>query len=236
VDAKIAGGSGNYSFTNIHYYPSAAVLFGSEAQGGYEYPGKFYAGRKQFTVHQGKFDTCAECHMGAKGKKSVVGHNVRTPNPADCVECHGDDVSQPFPGRDPNLFRFEGIRPRSVPDYDGDGDTSESLHAEINGLEVLLYAQMKLYSKNMLGKAIAYDSHSYPYFFNDTNGNGVVDPAEANRSNGFRFDASLLKAAYNYQLSRKEPNGFVHNSMYVAQLLTDSIQDLGGNISAMTWR
>ena len=29
---------------------------------------------------------------------------------------------------------------------------------------------------------------------------------------------------------------FIHNARYVAQLLVDSIQDLGGNIAPYTWR
>jgi hypothetical protein len=38
----------------------------------------------------------------------------------------------------------------------------------------------------------------------------------------------MLKAAYNFQMSKKEPNGFIHNPIYIAQLLIDSTKDLGG--------
>jgi hypothetical protein len=46
----------------------------------------------------------------------------------------------------------------------------------------------------------------------------------------------MLKAAYNYQLSLKEPHGYIHNPIYVAQLLIDSIVDLGGNQADYPWR
>ena len=45
-----------------------------------------------------------------------------------------------------------------------------------------------------------------------------------------------MKAAYNYQVSLKEPHGFIHNSLYVAQILVDSIEHLGGDVSKYTWR
>ena len=46
----------------------------------------------------------------------------------------------------------------------------------------------------------------------------------------------MLKAAYNYHMSIKEPHCFIHNALYVAQLLVDSIQDVGGNVAPYTWR
>ncbi len=235
VDAKIAGGSGNYTFTNIHYFPVAAVLFGTEAKGGYEYSGKTYVGRKLFLNHGDQFDTCIECHMGTKGAPSGISHNVHKPNPVDCVICHGRDDSQPYPGRDPAKFKFSGIRPGSTPDYDGDGNVTESIKAEIQGLEATLYYRLQAHAR-AVGKPLIYDSHAYPYFFNDKNANGLSDPGEAIYPNRYRFNANLLKAAYNYQVSRKEPHGYIHNSMYVAQLLVDSIVDLGGSAAPYTWR
>jgi hypothetical protein len=235
VDNSIAASAGPYYFTNIHYFPTAAVLFGYEVHGGYEYPGKVYAGRNTYPNHMGKFDTCVECHMGTMGENANKSHNVARPNKANCVDCHGQDVSQPYPGADPAKFMFSGIRPGSMPDFDGDGNTGESLKAEIQGLEAALYAKIQAYGF-AIGKPVIYDSHAYPYFFNDKNGNGLVNPGEAIYPNRYKFDAKLLKAAYNYQMSRKEPNGFIHNPTYVAQLLVDSIGDLGGNVAPYTWR
>ncbi|MCX5895552.1 MAG: hypothetical protein NTZ51_06960 [Proteobacteria bacterium] len=78
---------------------------------------------------------------------------------------------------------------------------------------------------------------TYPYFFNDTNGNGKEDPGEVTFANRYvDLDAEMLKAAYNYQTSIKEPAGYIHNAKYIAQLLVDSIGALGGDVSTYTWR
>jgi hypothetical protein len=242
LDNKINGSAGPYSFTNIHYYPVGAIMFGTEAQGGYEFAGKSYAGRRYWPNHNNQFDTCVQCHMGSdsprqKESGDFSDHNVVTPNPADCVYCHGQDVSQPHPGANPAQFKFSGIRPASTPDYDGDGNISEPLADEIKSLEMALYAQIQDYGFSVLGVTVAYDTNSYPYFFGDTNGNGVVDPAEATRTNGFtKFDAPLLRAAFNFHASKKEPHAYIHNSRYIAQLLVDSIEHLGGNIAVYSWR
>lgn len=242
IDRKTSSSAGPYTFTNIHYYPAAAVLFGSEVHGGYEFEGKLYAGQQTFPNHNGKFDTCIECHMSSKGlcddcNKPYCNHSVEKPNPEDCVFCHGQDVSQPNPGADPAKFKFSGIRPGSIPDFDEDSNLRESIEDEIQGLEEALYAQIQHYATNTLNAPIIYDSHGYPYFFNDTNANGQVDSGEATYGNSYRsFDAPLLRAAFNLQLSKKEPHGFIHNAFYVAQLLVDSIGHLGGDTSAYTWR
>ena len=210
--------------------------------GGYEFNGKQYVGQKLFQNHNGKFDTCVECHMGTQSEfKSLdyMGklHNVQKANPEDCVYCHGQDVSQPNPGADPAKFKFSGIRPAPTPDYNGNGDRTESIKSEIKGLEGALYAQIQVYAATVIGKPVVYTSGAYPYFFNDLNGNGTVDPGEAIYPNLYAsFDAKLLRAAYNYQMSKKDPNGYIHNSEYIAQLLVDSIEHIGGDTSAYKWR
>jgi len=235
VDATIA--SGRNSFQNMHYFPVAAVLFGTEAGGGYEFPGKSYAGKRVFHNHNGRFGTCVQCHMSSVGlydgaPQDITNHNVHKPDQKDCVGCHGMDSSQPNPGNDPAYFKFSGIRPGSTPDYDGDGNTEESLKNEIRALEAALYAQIQAYATS-IGNPIIYNPSRYPYFFKDDNGNGLVDAGETSR---YTFDASLVKATYNYQFSLKEPHGYIHNSRYMAQLLVDTIGFLGGDVSAYTWR
>jgi hypothetical protein len=164
-------------------------------------------------------------------------HNVHKPSQEDCVYCHGQDISQPKPGADPEKFKFSGIRPASTPDYNGNGDRTESIESEIKRLEDALYAQIQLYAATVIGIPIIYDSHAYPYFFVDPNGNGEVDPGEAIYPNKYDFfNAKLLRAAYNFQVSKKEPHGFIHNSKYIAQLLVDSIGHIGGDVSAYKWR
>jgi len=241
VDKAIASGPPPYGFTNIHYYAAAASFFGSDVHGGYEFSGKTYADRNIYTNHNGLFTDCIECHMGTKSfnrkhdDSDALFHNLQTPNPADCAPCHGQDIAQPHPGADPNQFEFEGIRPAQTPDYDADGNKTESLQAELDGLENALYAQMQAYGKS-IGAPIVYSETSYPYFFKDTNGNGIADPDELDFSNGYEFSAPMLRAAYNFQMSKKEPCGFIHNARYIAQLLVDSIGHLGGNVKKYSWR
>ncbi|MBU4330088.1 MAG: hypothetical protein KKB53_06250 [Acidobacteria bacterium] len=240
VNNSVGSGPGPYRFINIHYFAAAATLFGSEANGGYEFAGKTYAGRRIYPNHNGRFDTCVDCHMNSQSLCDDCGtnacdHNVKHPDAAQCVLCHGQDISQPYPGADPAKFKFNKIRPASTPDYDGDRNTHESIQDEIKGLETTLYKAMQDYGL-AIGNPILYDSHSYPYWFIDTNGNGKIDTGENTRTNAYQFNARMLKAAYNFQVSKKDPAGFVHNSRYIAQLLVDSIEIMGGDISAYTWR
>jgi hypothetical protein len=163
-------------------------------------------------------------------------HNVAEPMKENCVFCHGNDVSQTFKGADPEKFDFEQIRPGNIPDYDGDGNVRESLKAEIQGLEDALYEQIKAYTLAVQGSQALYDGNTYPYWFKDTNNNGILEAGEMTSANGSKFNAAGLRATFNFQLSKKEPHGFIHNARYVAQLLVDSIQNLGGDISKYTWR
>jgi hypothetical protein len=239
VDGAIAGGPPPYRFTNIHYFAAAASYFGHEVQGGYEFDGKSYAGQNPYNSHVGMFTNCIECHFSTKSfnrkqDNSDDMFHEAAPSREDCSGCHGNDVSQPHPA-DPAQFEFEGIRPAHIPDYDADGNTSESLQAELDGLEDALYAQLQAYA-NSIGSPIAYNENAYPYFFSDLNGNGVVDPDEANSDNAYPFEAKSLRTAYNFQFSKKEPCGYIHNAVYLAQLLVDSIEHLGGNVKRYSWR
>jgi len=240
IDAAIAAGPGPYGFTNIHYFAAAASFFGSEAHGGYEFAGKSYVGRNIFTNHMGLFTDCVECHFSTKSPNrkhddsDAHFHNA-APSPEDCVPCHGQDIAQPHPGGDPANFEFEGIRPAQTPDYDADGNVKESLQSELLGLNDKLYAVIQAYAAG-IGTPVIYDPNTYPYWFKDLNGNGIGDPNELVSSNGYRFTAPLLRAAYNLHFSVKEPCAYIHNPRYFAQLLVDSIGHLGGDVSPFTWR
>ena len=128
----------------------------------------------------------------------------------ECVACHGDfeDVAE--------------IRMDST-DYDGDGDTSEGINGEIETMTEALYAAMQAYAANTEGvTAIEYNPARYPYFFDDA---------------GERFATwtpALLRGAYNYQYAQKDPGAFAHNPKYMIQVLYDSIEHVGGDVSGMT--
>jgi hypothetical protein len=109
----------------------------------------------------------------------------------------------------------------NAPDYDGDGNTSEGVKAELDALAEALYAEMQAYAEGT-GNPIEYKATAYPYFFG-ADGEGYA-----------AWTPRLLKAAYNYQYYQKDPGAFVHNGKFVAQFLIDSIADLGGDVSTYT--
>jgi len=202
VDARIGTVPANtvsadLGFINVHYFPAGASRYGSEAQGGYQFAGKTYAG---YFEHVEGFASCIDCHDAHELE-------VKTEN---CFTCHAgvEDVKD--------------IRKSEV-DFDGDGDTTEGLYGEVDTLRDSLYAAMQAYSASAAGvDGIVYDAHSYPYFFTDA---------------GERFTTwtpNLLRAAYNYQYSQKDPGAFAHNGPYIIQLLIDSIQAVGGSTGSFT--
>ena len=211
VDAAIA--ANKLGFKNVHYLPAGAVVNGSAAGVGYQYDGKTYAAKK--TSHSNM--SCTYCHAPETTEHSFdVADNT-----ALCNGCHGSTD-------------FASYKWINMADYDGDGNSAETLAAEIEGLEDALLVQMQTVA-TAAGTPLAYGAASYPYFFKDLNGNGVVDPNEASSANGFKgWTPALMKAAFNFQLAHKEPGGWAHNFKYMGQLLYDSIEDLGGNVSALT--
>ena len=198
--------SEDLGFLNIHYYAAAATKYGTMAQGGYQYEGKTYDGN---FAHVDEFDTCVECHDP---------HTLEVRVEA-CSECHAGVTSVD----DLKNVRMAG----SLVDYDGDGDTSEGAYFELEGLRELLFQALQAYASDTAGTAIAYDSASYPYFFIDTNADGTAGADEAVFPNQYNaWTPRLVKAAFNYQVSSKDPGAFAHGGKYIIQLLYDSIEDL----------
>ena len=214
VDKAVAGIGANsvsedLGFINVHYFPAGASRYGTEVQGGYEFAGKSYVG---YFEHVDGFASCTDCHDAHELE-------VQTEN---CFTCHSgaEDVKD--------------IRISEV-DFDGDGDVEEGVYSEIMTMNETLYAAMQAYASSTAGAPLIYDSHSYPYFFNDSDGDGEVDPGEGIYPNAYKsWTPNLLKAAYNYQYASKDPGGFAHNAEYVLQLLYDSIQAVGGNTAGLT--
>ncbi len=202
--------SADLNFINIHYFAAAATLYGGEAQGGYQYEGKMYQMRN---MHAGGLNTCADCHNQHSLEVRVE----------VCADCHEDVESVD----DLQYIRMNG----SLADYDGDGDTLEGIAEEIQGLQELALEAIQSYASEVTGTDIAYSAESYPYFFVDTNGNGEVDEDEATSDNGYKaFSPVLLEAAYNYQVSIKDPGAFAHNPKYIIELLYDSIDSLNASL------
>lgn len=198
------------NFKNIHYFAAGATLFGNDAQGAYQYEGKTYVG--QNTEHP--LNKCKDCHDV----------HALEPKLEACAGCHG--------GAKPEDIRFN----TDTTDWDGDGNVTEGVAGEIQTLSDALYAQIQAYAADKAGAGLVYDSASYPYFFLDKDGDGKPDKNDkgANIAYNGNWTPKLLRAAFNYQYTQKDPGAFVHNPKYVMQFLIDSIADLGGNVSKYT--
>ncbi len=203
--------SEDVGFTNIHYYPAAATQYGTVVMGGYEYEGKAYDAKFD---HVEGMDACVDCHNS---------HTLEVKF-EECTTCH-EGLAGP---EDLANIRMFG----SLVDYNGNGDIEEGIQAEIAGLQEALYQAIQAYAREVSGTPIVYDSHSYPYFFIDTDGDGQVTEGEAAFPNAFNaWTPRLAKAAYNYQMSQKDPGEFAHGGKYTIQLLYDSLEDLNLAIS-----
>ncbi|MBN2808840.1 MAG: hypothetical protein JXR80_05035 [Deltaproteobacteria bacterium] len=82
-------------FSNIHYYPSAAVFFGADVQGGYEYAGKSYAGQNLYPSHPADLSTCTGCHIQMDNR---IKHQFK-PSLDLCNWCHTGDSFEELSGR-----------------------------------------------------------------------------------------------------------------------------------------
>ena len=77
-----------------HLLPAAAILYGPQAQGGYEYDGKSYAAYPYHTLF-----SCSGCHMaGPSGNWNLGGHSLAMTdgsavNTTGCVQCHGAAIT-----------------------------------------------------------------------------------------------------------------------------------------------
>lgn len=178
-------------FINPHYAVAAATLFGSQAGGGYQYPGKSYMTRFQ---HVAPLSTCTDCHDP---------HTLEVQTES-CARCHGT--------QSPTAIRT------SDADFDGDGDTTTGIHAEIEALRALLLDTIEDYSLEIAGAQIAY-VENYPYFMFAEGETEAGSPYAA-------WTPRLLRASYNFAFVTADPGAYAHNPHYALQLLHDSIMDL----------
>ncbi|MBU1226878.1 MAG: cytochrome c3 family protein [Actinobacteria bacterium] len=155
--------------------------------------------------------------------KEYAGRNAHVEGFDTCTECHGSHTLEVkvescagcHGSDDPMAFRI------SEGDFDGDGDAAEGLYGEIDTLRADLYAALQAYSEAYGLGDLIYDPNRYPYFFSGDEAFGMWTPA-------------LLGSAYNYQYAVKDPGGFAHNGKYVIQLLIDSIENVGGDVTGYT--
>ena len=118
VPAPIKDANGKdkkFGFLNIHYFAAGATLYGSQAEGGYQYDGKVYDPKFR---HVAEMDTCIACHN----------QHSTTVRVEKCAQCHEgvktvDDLKN---------VRMNG----SLVDYDGDGDVTEGIASELRAFRI----------------------------------------------------------------------------------------------------
>jgi hypothetical protein len=158
--------------------------------------------------------------------KDYVGRNAHVEPYSNCTQCHSTHMlevkAEECVACHPGVEDLADIRIDST-DYDGDGDTAEGMAGEISTMSEVLYAAIQDYAASTDGvSAIVYDAHAYPYFFDDAGERYAT------------WTPALLRAAYNYQYSQKDPGAYAHNPKYLLQVLYDSIEGVGGDASGMT--
>ncbi|SIN76983.1 cytochrome C [Vannielia litorea] len=206
VAAKVTGleedaPNPDLSFINPHYATAGATWLGGYGGAGFHFEGKAYSGR---FFHARPVSTCNSCHEP---------HTLEVAF-EPCLTCHQGDA--------PEAIRI------SRQSYDGSGDTSKGIKADIDANAALLLDMVRDYAATVIGVPILYEGHRYPYFFADANGDGAIDEAEGKAIAYNAWSPRMLKAAYNWKLVTSDPGNFAHNPAYALELLHDSIEALSG--------
>ena len=198
--------SGALRFMNVHYLAAGASIYASVAQVGYEYAGQAYGG--PFTHFGEQPARCTYCHEITASRHSYQVSITRPLEGANngCKTCH-DEIT----GDDVETIRKDAI------DYD-DNPATTALVDEVDAFASRLLEQMQ-----NIDPALVYDGDNYPYFVDGDTGDAFAN-----------WTPQLLKAAHNYQFSRKEHGAWAHNHRYILQLLYDSLVDLDGDVSQLT--
>jgi hypothetical protein len=220
VDAATPNGENvydSYDFINIHYYAAGATLFGNQVRGGYQYEGQTYRGKTAFGIHNSipraeGLDDCVGCHMNSTLARldpvfeEEKKHTFR-PKVVDCNECHAGSSFPTLSGSPSDNFEdIETLGDDLLAAIEAYADTGDIL----TGLPK--------------DSPVQYVEVEHPYWFQ-----ADLPPTDATAYIDFDFD--MLTAAYNYHLALKDPAGYIHNGVYIKQLLFDSIVKMGGTPS-----
>ena len=191
------------------------LIAGAKGQAGHPMEGKRYTGP---FVH-GAGPGCAVCHEHAADAADGTGPETWTPSRATCRPCHAQ-ASNP-----------DAIRTTHSADYDGDGDATEPLASELDALLADLMTAIQSSSRTT-GSAICYHPERYPYWMKDTDSDGVCGDDEAGASNAYEiWTEPMLRASCNYQVVSRQRGAWAHNFDYAAQLIIDSIEVLGADVT-----
>ncbi len=165
----------------------------------------------------------------SKASKSRIGYDYGDltiavdsthPGGTDCMVCHNQHSTEVKVG--------SNCQPCHV--FNSVADVKAAKNFDIPALESALLAIIQLYAaddttldaagKTKAKACIAFNAVN-PYWFSDTNCDGVAD------GGGYKsFTPRLARACYNLLVSKNDPGGFAHNSAYVRNVLAASIDSL----------
>ena len=165
-------------------------------------------------AHVEGYDTCITCHDP---------HSLELKYDK-CATCHTGAT---------DTAALKNIRMKgSLEDYDGDGNLTEGMYYEVDGLKAKLYAAIQAYAaKVSLIKIVYNPASAIP--------TGLLMPMAMalqillKQRTYNAYTARLVKATYNYQVSNKDPGSYAHNGKYIIELLYDSIEDLNAKLSTL---
>jgi len=201
TDMDLDTANAELRFVNPHYATAAATWLGGYGGASYQYDGRDYSGR---FFHARPVSSCNSCHEP---------HTLEVAF-EPCLTCHQ--------GESPQDIRI------ARQSYDGSGDTSVGISSDIQANAALLLDSVKSYAADIAGVPMVYDGNSYPYFFTDANGDGVIDQSDGRNVAYNGWTPRSLRAAYNWKLVTSDPGNYAHNPHYALELLYDSIEDLSG--------
>jgi hypothetical protein len=203
-------------FKNPHYLGAAGMILGNDAKVLYQYPGQTYAGKTVFWK------------TGTNG--NAPGPHG-SPHGAECTGCHQPKASK-------HSFEVDLTYCATCHKATTYGDYSLApVEEEYKVATAELLTSIQTYAAANASasgvEGICYNAAKNPYFFKVVGGicqDGVANAPAASAS-FTTFNPKLLKAAYNYQWTQKEPGAWAHNEVYVMEAIYDSIVDLGGTPS-----
>ena len=175
------------------------IRYGGYGGIGYHYPGQTYSGR--FT-HAKPISSCVSCHSP---------HSLKVDTEV-CLTCHKTGEAA-----DIRISRVS---------YDGSGDTSKGIRADIKTNADRLITAIQDYARQVVGTPILYEAGRYPYFFADANDDGLADQSDGRAVAYNAWTPRLLKAVYNWKVATTDKGIHVHNPPYALELIYDSLSDL----------
>ncbi len=216
-------------FVNSHYLAAGGIVFGKI---GFEYAGRVYS------------DPAVYNHRYI-GTNDSRGNSAAESTKGPCVGCHLANKTQPGEKHTlkPYIVTGASLSPTCTTSGCHDVATDRTL-IDVTWkprYKAALLA-LKYYLANNQYRKLYYNS-SNPYFFIDSDGDGVLSAAESVMTNaqwkwysvgGAEADRSVsaknnMGAAFNYNLLIHDKGGVAHNSYYTRRLIYDAIDWLDDN-------